>query len=289
MGRLSTYAELFKIKQTFLLVFSGVLGYLIAAQLAINPYTLFMFILASTFSVCGTTGLNMYYDKDIDALMYRTKQRPLPTKRLPYGEAYSVSLIFTSIGIGLGFLINQWVGFSILIGFLVDVLVYTIALKRRTPINIVLGAIAGGMPIFGGYVAFTGYVDEYALLLSVIVMLWAMLHIWYIAIYYLDDYRSAGVPMLPVVIGEKKTIFASFFGLLGIFLTTLYIWYTGFGGVLSLITSCVFTILISVFAVLFLRTNRKQYSRRAYKILSPYLGVYLLVLYLERVIPLLFG
>ena len=287
MGRLSIYAELFKIKQTFLLVFSGVLGYLIAAQLSINPYILLMFIFASTFSVCGTTGLNMYYDKDIDALMYRTKKRPLPTKRLPPGEAYTVSLIFTAVGIGLGFLINHWVGISILIGFLVDVLVYTIALKRRTPINIVLGAIAGGMPIFGGYVAFTGYVDEYAILLSLIVILWAMLHIWYIAIYYIEDYRIAKVPMLPVVVGEKKTIYASFFGLLGIFLVALYIWFTGFGGIFSLITSCIFTTLIVIFSIAFLRTNKKQYSRKSYKVLSPYLGVYLLVLYLERIIPLL--
>ena len=287
MGRLSTYAELFKLKQTFLLVFSGALGYLIVARVSINLYTLLMFLLASTLSVCGTTGLNMYYDKDIDALMYRTKKRPLPTKRLPPGEAYSVSLVFTLIGISLGFMINQWVGLSILVGFLVDVFVYTIALKRRTPINIILGAIAGGMPIFGGYVAFTGYVDIYAVLLSTIVIIWAMLHIWYIAIYYIEDYRIAKVPMLPVVIGERKTIYASFIGILGIFLVDFYIWYTGFGGIFSLITSIIFSVLILTFSIAYLRTNKKQYSRKAYKVLRPYLGVYLLVLYLERILSLL--
>ena len=141
--KLQYYAELFKLKQTFLLAYSGVFGYLIAAGLNIDIVKLILFIVASALSISGTTGLNMYYDRDIDAIMFRTRNRPLPANKLDPGEAFAVSMTLAVIGIAIGFMINYWVGIAILLGFLIDVYVYTVFLKRRTPLNIVIGAIAG--------------------------------------------------------------------------------------------------------------------------------------------------
>ncbi len=282
MSKIKLYLELFKIKQTFLLVFSGVLGYLIIAKTDINLIILLLYIIASIFSICGTTGVNMYYDRDIDELMFRTKDRPLPAKKILPDEAYSVSLILVVLGVAISFMINFWVGLATLIGFIVDIYVYTVALKRRTPFNIVLGAIAGGMPLLGGYAAYTGYIDLTGILLSSIVIIWAMLHIWYIAIYYVDDYRKANVPMLPVVVGERKTIAFSILGLILINFIAVELWFIGFAKIYSFITSILFTLAIAVLSLKYLKTNNRKYSRTAYKVLSPYLGVLLIVILFER-------
>ncbi|MGQ4834651.1 MAG: heme o synthase [Candidatus Asgardarchaeia archaeon] len=283
MKKIKAYLELFKIKQTFLLVFSGVLGYLIASKLYINLLVLVLYIIASILSICGTTGVNMYYDRDIDSMMFRTMRRPLPTKKILPEEAYSVSLIFVVFGVGISFLINFWVGLSTLIGFVVDIYVYTVTLKRRTPINIILGAVAGGMPLLGGYAAYTGYIDLIGILLSSIVMVWAMLHIWYIAVYYLEDYKKANIPMLPVVIGDRKTMMFSIIGLFVINGIVTWLWLLGFTKIYSLITSLLFTLAIASLSIKYLETGNKRYSRSVYKVLSPYLGVLLLVMLIERV------
>ena len=283
MSKIKAYGELFKLKQTALLVYSGIFGYLIAAGLGIDWKTLCIFIVASFLSVSGTTGLNMYYDRDIDAIMFRTRTRPLPMGKLDPDEAFAVSMTLTIMGIALGFLINYWVGLSILLGFLIDVYVYTVFLKRRTPLNIVIGAIAGGMPIFGGYAAYVGYPTLKGTLLLLIIAIWAILHIWFIATYYVEDYARAGIPMLPVVVGEEKTVKISFLGLIILFLIILIMKMMNYATIYSLALSGIFTIFICIVLIKYLRTNNREFIRRAYKVLNPYLGFLLIALFLEKI------
>ena len=284
--KLKAYAELFKLKQTFLLVYSGIFGYLIAAGLDIDITKLALFIISSVLSVCGTTGLNMYYDRDIDAVMFRTCERPLPMERIDPDEAFAVSMTFTMAGIVLGFMINYWVGIAVTLGFLIDVYVYTVFLKRKTPLNIVVGAFAGGMPIFGGYIVYTGYPTLKAFFLLLIIAIWAMLHIWFIATYYLDDYRAANIPMLPVVVGEEKTVKVSFIGLGALFLITLVMKILNYATIITLAISTIFTVAITIVLIRYLATHNKEYVKKAYKILNPYQGVLLLTLFLEKVLSL---
>ncbi len=281
--KLQYYAELFKLKQTFLLAYSGVFGYLIAAGLNIDIVKLILFIVASALSISGTTGLNMYYDRDIDAIMFRTRNRPLPANKLDPGEAFAVSMTLAVIGIAIGFMINYWVGIAILLGFLIDVYVYTVFLKRRTPLNIVIGAIAGGMPIFGGYMVYTGYPTLKAFLLMLIIAIWAMLHIWYIAIYYIEDYESANIPMLPVVVGEKQTIYACFLGLFILNLIVFFMLYLNYATMYSLVLSIMFTVAIFLVSVKYLKTDDKKHVRKAYKLLNPYQGLLLITFLIERI------
>ena len=217
--------ELFKIKQSALLILSGVLGAFAAGYTNVDWYNFTIFVIASILSVFGTTGLNMYYDRDIDAIMFRTRKRPLPDKRLDPDEAFFVSLLMAVVGILLGFQLGFWVGLAIFLGFFIDAFVYTILLKRRTVLNIVLGAFAGGMLPFGGYVFVTGTPDIYAFLLMLIVSLWAIIHIWFIAIYYLEDYKAANIPMFPVIYGERKTAKLGIFVVIAIEAIIVYMWY----------------------------------------------------------------
>ncbi len=286
MGKIRQYMELFKIKQSSLLVLSGVFGYLIAAGTDIHWQTFLLFLIASILSVCGTTGINMYFDKDIDAQMFRTMNRPLPAQRLDPIEAHVVSLVMTWIGVAIGFIINLWVGITILIGYIVDAYVYSALLKRRTPLNIVIGAIAGGMPILGGYIAYTGVPDIKGLILSTLIMLWAILHIWFIAIYYLEDYKKAKVPMLPVVIGPVKTAKVSI--LISILMTALiyFLWIIKKATLLPVIVSTTLELGIVLTAIRYIRTNNKKIARKIFKFLSPYQVLVLLSLYLEHFIQI---
>lgn len=286
MSKIKLYLELFKIKQSFLLVLSGVFGYLIAAGTSINFQTFSLFILASILSIFGTTGINMYFDRNIDAIMFRTMNRPLPSKKLDPVEAHAVSLVMTWIGIGLGFMINMWVGITILLGYIVDAYVYSGILKRRTPLNIVIGAIAGGMPILGGYVAVTGSPDIKGLALSSLIIIWAMLHIWYIAIYYLEDYQKANIPMLPVVIGPLKTAKLSI--PISILMTTIiyFLWLIKKATLLPVIISTVLEIGIIATAIKYIVSRDRRVAKKIFKFLSPYQVLVLLSLYLEQFINL---
>ena len=264
------------------MVLSGILGVFIAGGLKINLYDLAVFLVASILSVFGTTGLNMYYDRDIDSKMFRTRNRPLPSNKLDPDEAFFVSLVMAVIGIIIGFQINFWTGLAVFLGFFIDALLYTVLLKRRSVLNIVIGAFAGGMLPFGGYVMVTGFPDIYSIFLMLIVTLWAMIHIWFISIYYLEDYRIANIPMFPVVFGEKKTAIMGIFQVILIWLIVFYFWETGFAGIYSLAISSIMTIGIILSIIKYLASMNRRTVRGIFKFLSPYLGILLLTIAIER-------
>ncbi len=281
--------ELFKIKQSSLLILSGLLGMFAAGYTNIDWYKLTLFIIASILSVFGTTGLNMYYDRDIDAIMFRTKKRPLPDQRLDPDEAFFVSLLMAVIGILIGFEINFWTGIAVFLGFFIDAFVYTVLLKRRTVLNIVMGAFAGGMLPFGGYMVVTEKPDIYSIILLLIVSLWAIIHIWFIAIYYIEDYRKANIPMFPVIYGESKTAKLGILVVLLIESLVLYMWYTNFIGIYTVIISGIMTIGIIISIIRYLRNRNKETVRKIFKFLSPYLGITLLSIAFERSLLYLIG
>ncbi len=289
MGKIGDYMELFKIKQSALLIFSGFLGVFAAGYTNIDWYKLTLFIIASILSVFGTTGLNMYYDRDIDAIMFRTKKRPLPDQRLDPDEAFFVSLLMAVIGILIGFEINFWTGLSVFLGFFIDAFVYTVLLKRRTVLNIVLGAFAGGMLPFGGYVMVTSHPDTFAFLLMFMVALWAIIHIWFIAIYYIEDYREANIPMFPVIYGEGKTAKLGILVVLLIEGIVFYMWYTNFIGLCTITISGLMTLGIIISILRYLQNKSKETVRKIFKFLSPYLGITLLSIACERSFLLLIG
>ena len=188
-----------------LVVFTGLCG-LLAAPTPIHPVLGFTAILCIALGAGAAGALNQWYESDIDAVMKRTAKRPLPAGRMARQSAlhFGVGLSFFSV-ILMGFALN-WLAAAILaVSILFYVFIYTIWLKRRTPQNIVIGGAAGAFPPMIGWAAATGDVTLMPILLFALIFLWTPPHFWALALFVKTDYANAGVPMLPVVAGEKNT------------------------------------------------------------------------------------
>jgi len=169
-----------------------------------DPQKLALLLLASIGGIGGVTALNMVIERDIDSLMPRTSSRPLPAGVLTPGEASIGVTALIVVGVLAAAAINKFVAFSVLLGTLFDIVLYTDIAKRRTPVNILLGGVAGGAPALGGWAAARGSIDLGGLILSAIVMAWIPMHIWFISYYYRSDYARAGIPMAPVVMPTSR-------------------------------------------------------------------------------------
>jgi heme o synthase len=188
-----------------LVVFTGLCG-LIAAPGSMPNVLAFTAVLCIALGAGAAGALNQWYEADIDALMKRTADRPLPAGRMDRQTAlhFGVGLSFFSV-ILMGFATN-WVAATILaISIVFYVMIYTVWLKRRTPQNIVIGGAAGAFPPMIGWAAATGHVSLLPILLFSLIFLWTPPHFWALALFIESDYAKAGVPMLPVVSGEKTT------------------------------------------------------------------------------------
>jgi heme o synthase len=188
-----------------LVVFTGLCG-LLAAPASINPVLGFTAILCIAIAAGAAGALNQWYEADIDALMKRTANRPLPAGRMDRQSAlhFGVGLAVFSVilmGLATNLVAAAWLAVSILF----YVMVYTVWLKRRTPQNIVIGGAAGAFPPLIGWAAATGDVTLLPVLLFSLIFLWTPPHFFALALFMESDYAKAGVPMMPVVAGEKST------------------------------------------------------------------------------------
>jgi len=188
-----------------LVVFTALVGLLLAPG-TVHPIIAVVAILCIAIGAGASGAINMWYDRDIDAVMSRTKNRPLPAGRMAPGVAlgFGVSLSFGSVAV-MGLAVN-WVAAGLLaFTIFFYVIIYTMGLKRRTPQNIVIGGASGAFPPMIGWAAATGEVSLASVILFAIIFLWTPPHFWALALYRRGDYEKAGVPMLPVVSGEAVT------------------------------------------------------------------------------------
>ncbi len=188
-----------------LVVFTGLCG-MLAAPVGIHPVLGFTAILCITLGAGAAGALNQWYEADIDAVMKRTANRPLPAGRMDRQAAlhFGVGLGAFSV-ILMGLALNVTAAAILAVSILFYVLIYTVWLKRRTPQNIVIGGAAGAFPPLIGWAAATGEIALLPVLLFLFVFLWTPPHFWALALFVKTDYANAGVPMLPVVAGEKTT------------------------------------------------------------------------------------
>jgi protoheme IX farnesyltransferase len=156
-------------------------------------------------AISGSTVLNMWHDRDIDAQMQRTCWRPLPAGRIKPHQALVFGLILSVAGIGWAVAIDLLFGMIVFAGLFFDVVIYTIWLKRRTAWSIVWGGVAGGMPILAGRVLGLGAVDWVGIALTLSVLFWIPTHILTFSMRYFDDYQTAGIPTFPSRYGFKAT------------------------------------------------------------------------------------
>ena len=204
-GTVGDYIALLKPRVMSLVIFTAFVGYVLAPG-ALHPVLGAIAILAVAVGAGASGAINMWYDRDIDAVMARTKGRPIPAGRVNADEALAFGVVL-SIGsvVVMGLAVN-WLAAGLLaltIGYYV--FFYTMWLKRRTPQNIVVGGAAGAFPPMIGWAAATGEVSIESLVLFAIIFMWTPPHFWALALYRSGDYRAAGVPMLPVVAGRAET------------------------------------------------------------------------------------
>jgi len=193
------WVALAKPEITGLIVLVAVGGYFVAAPAAIDVGRLATLVVLGAAASAGAAMLNHYVDRDVDARMVRTARRPLPTDRIRSpGAVLAVGLALLAVGIGgATVLLNPLAGLSILLGGVTYVGVYTVWLKRRSSLNIVIGGFAGSAPALAGGAAATGTWSPAVLALALLVFLWTPPHFWSLALLLRSDYEKAGLPMLP--------------------------------------------------------------------------------------------
>ena len=199
------YFALLKPRVMTLVVFTAACA-MVAAPGTIHPFLGFTAILCIAVAAGAAGALNQWYEADIDALMKRTANRPLPAGKMTPFDAlsFAIALSVGSVAI-MGLAVNWVAAFWLAVSILFYVMVYTVWLKRRTPQNIVIGGAAGAFPVIVGWAAVTGDSSLLAWLLFAIIFLWTPPHFWALALFMEADYSKAGVPMLPVTHGLAHT------------------------------------------------------------------------------------
>lgn len=202
---ISDYIALMKPRVMSLVIFTAFVGMLIAPG-NINPIIATISILCITLGSGASGALNMWYDRDIDSVMSRTKNRPLVLNKMLPEEALSFGVImaFFSVFI-MGFAVNIISASILLFTILFYIFVYTMYLKRSTPQNIVIGGLAGALPPLIGWTSVTDSISIVPLILVLLIFLWTPAHFWALSLYRADDYKKAGVPMMPLIYGDEYT------------------------------------------------------------------------------------
>lgn len=204
-SHLKRFWPLIKSLQTGLLLITGLAGFMSTRCPITNLQTILSLSGSLFLAISGSTILNMWYDRDIDSKMERTKKRPLPSGLVTPQEALRVGLLLSLIGVAWAAALDALYGLVVFAGLFFDVVVYTIWLKRKTPWGIVWGGISGGMPVLAGRALGAGQIEWVGIVLSLAVLFWIPTHILTFAMRYYKDYKSAGVPTFPSVYGFKMT------------------------------------------------------------------------------------
>lgn len=286
------YVELLKPRIVLLLVFTCVTSMIVAANAFPPPDILVFTVLGGALSAGGASAINQYLDRELDAKMARTARRPIPSGRIPAGEAllFGIALV-TAAFLLLGALVNWLAAVLALSGAIYYVVIYTLVLKRNTVVNILIGGGAGAMPVLVGWAAATGELQLQVFILFAIVFYWTPPHSWALAILVNKDYAAADVPMMPVARGERVTRYQILFYSFQLFIISLL---PGLmlllpqappmlGGLYLACASGLGLLLIWQAARLIRRAD-KATARALYKYSSIYLALLFLAMMLDRLL-----
>jgi protoheme IX farnesyltransferase len=285
-NRLKNYYELTKPKIWYLLVFTAFASALTASfvsHIVVYPITWVLIIGAIATGSAAADTLTGYNDRDIDGIMERTKQRPIPSGRISPHNALVFGLILAAISLVLAWLINIWVFALMGFGLFDNIIVYSKWLKRTSRTNIILGGFSGGIPALIGYVAVTTQNIEIGLIMAGLVFLWIPPHIWSLALHAMKDYRKAGVPMLPVVSGEKKSVrIIAGTTLIMVLFSILPFFFNHFGQI-YLVTASISGAIILALSIWLLLKPSERVSWIVFKFSSPYLATLFIALIMDSV------
>jgi len=230
-ARVGDYFALLKPRVMSLVVFTGLVGMAVAPG-TLHPVLAFTALLCIAVGAGASGAINMWYDADIDAIMERTKARPIPAGRITANEAlaFGTALSIASVVL-MGLAINYVAAVLLAVTIAFYVFVYTMWLKRRTPQNIVIGGAAGAFPPMIGWAAVSGDVSVESMVLFAIIFMWTPPHFWALSLWRDIDYAKAGVPMLPVVAGREATRKQVVLYSVLLFPVTIMPYFLGFAGI----------------------------------------------------------
>lgn len=269
-SRFRSYWSLIKSLQTGLLLMTGAAGYL-SAHAALH-WADFMGLLPSLFlAISGSTILNMWWDRDIDAKMKRTHRRPAPSGSVNANEVLRLGLMISVIGVAWALFLNSGYGLVVFAGLFFDVVVYTIWLKRRTCWAIIWGGIAGAMPVLSGRVLAIHRLDAIGVLLAASILFWIPTHTLTFSLKFFEDYQAAGVPTFPSSYGIRFTRLAIAVSsiIAGIAMSIASIWIGVAEGILALIIILSVVLLFLAATVVFRPSD--ETNLRLYKYASIYM------------------
>jgi protoheme IX farnesyltransferase len=257
------YWALTKPRLNFLVIATSAAGYYLAATTAIDLFSMAEAVAGTTLVAAGAAALNQLYERDTDALMRRTRTRPLPAGRLTPGDARLFGYALTAAGLALLAARANWLAAALALATVLTYLVIYTPMKRRTPLSTILGALPGALPALIGWTAASGRIDLSGAALFAIVFCWQLPHFMAIAWLYREDYARAGFPMLPVIDPEgrragKQAVYWAFL----MVLASLVPAFSGLAGTVYLAVALVLGAALFYLAVRF-RSNRNEATARA--------------------------
>ena len=276
------FFELLKPKVMSLVVFSGFAGMWVAPGFAeLHPFLIFIAVLCLAIGAGAAGAINMWYERDIDAVMNRTKNRPLPMGNVHPDDALAFAIAMSLFSVMTMGLALNWLAAGLLaFANFFYVFVYTVWLKRRTPQNIVVGGAAGAFPPMIGWACVTGDISMFSILMFMIIFFWTPPHFWALSLFANKDYQRANIPMLPVVAGEKATkvqMLIYTFVLLPIAVAPYFLGYSG-------LTYGISSAVLSLFFVYTAIRVRLDQSLKSAKLMFGYSVFYLFALFLALMI-----
>lgn len=287
----SAYFELMKLKIVTLLVFTTVTAMVVAANGIPDIRLLLPTIIGGILAAGGSSAMNQYLDRDMDARMTRTSRRPIPSGRIAPVNAllFGMALVAWSVLI-LGIFVNWLAAGLAFLGAVYYVVLYTVILKRNTTLNIVIGGGAGAIPVLVGWAAVTGTLSLEAFILFAIVFYWTPPHSWALAILVNKDYAAADVPMMPVARGEQVTRLQILLYAIQLVLITLIPGVSMFFpnakmlGELYLVGALLLGIGLIYMSVRLIQLASKPMARSVYKYSSAYLALLFLIMIFDRIL-----
>jgi heme o synthase len=286
--RIHTYYEYTKPKIWYLLVFTSLTATFVAGSLLPNGLSPARWIIAAVAITSGCAGCNAltnYIDRDIDAVMNRTRHRPIPSGRITPAAGLRFGLGLVAISILLSFTLNLFSVLWMALGVLDNVGVYSLLLKRRSALNILLGGFSGGLPVLFGWSAATpgpiGSISLLPVLMAGLVFLWIPIHIWFLAVTYRADYAKVGVPMLPVVIGSVPAIRLIVIFSMIFFPFSIGVYLLGHFGLFYGLVALAGGLIILIGSVWVLYKPTETNAWKMFKITSPYLFLLFLAMIID--------
>ncbi len=273
------YFALLKPRVMSLVVFTAMVGFFLAPGSA-HPVIAITSILCIAVGGGASGALNMWYESDVDALMTRTMNRPIPRGRITRPEALAFGLILAFFSVlTLGVLVNWLAGALLAFTIFFYVVIYTVGLKRSTAQNIVIGGAAGALPPVVAWAAATGTLSMEPILLFAIIFFWTPPHFWALALFRNEDYTRAGIPMLPVVAGPDATRLQILLYTVVLVATAISPWPLGYFSAIYGVTSAVLGAAMMYLAIDVYRKREGTAANRATRRLFAFSIVYLAALF----------